>query len=279
MNQEQIPIDCRPLFRPLQARLIALLKSLEAEDWNQQTVAKAWKVKDVASHMLDTQLRVLSMQRDGYFGEQPPEIKGHSDLVGWLNQLNADWVKATRRLSPSVIILLLETIGDLVNDYYESLDPWAEAMFAVGWAGESTSYNWMHLAREYTEYWHHQQQIREATDKPGIMSREYFYPVINTFFQALPHTFREVEAEQGTLVKATVTSEAGGSWFLKKEADGWQLSTSQPTEPNASVVIPIALSWVLFSKSVRPHEIMDQVQLTGDKALAMKVLEMVSVMA
>ena len=276
---KEIPIDTRLLFKPLQVRLIELLKSLNGDEWQKQTVAKKWKVKDVASHILDTQLRVLSMQKDGYFGEQPPEITGYADLVGWLNQLNGDWVNATKRLSPNTLILLLETIGDLVSEYYTSLNPWEEAIFSVVWAGESRSYNWMHLAREYTEYWHHQQQIRDAVGKQGIMSREFFYPVIDTFFQALPHTFKDVKADEGTVIETHITSEAGGTWYLVRESDNWKLSTSPKSEPTSFVSIPIELSWVLFSKSIRPNEIMDKIDIKGDKELANRVLEMVSVMA
>ena len=276
---KEIPIDTRLLFKPLQRKLIDLLKSLSQEEWHKQTVAKKWKVKDVVSHILDTQLRVLSMQRDGYFGEQPPKINSYKDLVNWLNQLNSDWVNAAKRLSPTTLILLLEAIGDLVTDYYASLDPWDAAMFSVAWAGESKSYNWMHVAREYTEYWHHQQQIRDAVGKQGIMSREFFYPVINTFFQALPYTFREVEADQGTVIETQITSDAGGTWYLERESDGWKLNPAPKSKPISFVKIPIELSWVLFSKSIRPNEIMDKIEIRGDKNLATKVLEMVSVMA
>ena len=275
----KIPIDTRSLFKPLQSKLIKLLKSLSAEEWHKQTVAKNWKVKDVASHLLDTQLRVLSMQRDGYYGEPTPAINSYEDLVGWINQLNNDWVNVARRLSPQTLILLLESIGDLVSAYYTSLNPWDEAVFSVAWAGESTSYNWMHVAREYTEYWHHQQQIRDAVDKQGIMSREFFYPVIDTFFQALPHTFKEVQAEEGTLVEAKIESEAGGSWYLLRIDGDWKLDSSPQSTPLASVTIPIELSWILFSKSIRPHEIIDKVKIKGNKDLASRVLEMVSVMA
>ncbi|MCE7057270.1 maleylpyruvate isomerase N-terminal domain-containing protein [Algoriphagus sp. AGSA1] len=276
---KELPIDTRNLFRPLQGKLIELLKSLDADDWNRQTVAKQWKVKDVVSHILDTQLRVLSLQRDGYYGEQPPEINEYEDLVRWLNQLNSEWVKATQRLSPQTLILLLESIGDLVSNHYASLHPWDEALFPVAWAGESTSYNWMHLAREYTEYWHHQQQIRDAVNKQGIMSREFFYPVMSTFFQALPHTFRNTVAEKDTVIEARITSEAGGSWYLIKTADGWTLELEASSSPSAIVTIPIKISWILFSKSVRPHEIIDEVEIKGDEHLAKKVLEMVSVIA
>lgn len=276
---QEIPIDTRHLFKPLEKKCIDLLKSLSDDDWNKQTVAKLWKVKDVVSHMLDTKLRVLSMQRDGYFGEQPPEINGYGDLVKWLNQQNSDWVSATKRLSPQTLVLLLESIGDLVNGYYASLNPWDEALFSVAWAGESTSYNWMHLAREYTEYWHHQQQIRDAVQKQGIMTRKFFHPVIHTFFQALPHTFRDITAEEGTVIEAQVTSEAGGTWHLIRRADFWELASGIKSRPSAVVRIPIEISWVLFSKSVRPHEIMDKIAIEGDEFLAKKVLEMVAVMA
>ena len=279
MKSKPIPIDTRTLFKPLQTKLIGLLKSLSKDDWAAQTVAKQWKVKDVASHILDTQVRVLSMQRDGYFGETPPEINQYEDLVGWLNQLNRDWVNASKRISPQVLVLLLEAVGDLVANYYVSLRPWEEAMFSVAWAGESKSYNWMHLAREYTEYWHHQQQIRDAVGQQGIMSKAYFYPVMDTFFQALPHTFRAVEAEEGTVVATKVTTEAGGTWYLKKSKTAWVLDYNAEPNPAAFVSIPIEISWVLFSKSVRPHEVMDKVLIEGDANLGKKVLEMVSVMA
>nr|WP_299341531.1 maleylpyruvate isomerase N-terminal domain-containing protein [Allomuricauda sp.] len=279
MQGQKIPIDTRPLFKPLDKKLIELLKSLEADDWNKQTVAKDWKVKDVVSHIIDTKLRTLSMQRDKYFGEKAPEINSYGDLVAFINKLNADWIQASKRFSPEVLIFLLESIGDSTADYYNSLDPWDEAIFAVDWAGESKSYNWMHLAREYTEYWHHQQQIRDAVGQQGIMTKTFFHPFMDTFFQALPHTFKDVEAEPGTLVEVHITSDIGGTWYLQKLEGDWQLVEKADNTHDAYVEIPFDVSWILFSKSLRPHEVMGKVKIEGRKELATKVLEMVSVIA
>lgn len=286
MSEQEIPIETRPLFKPLDHLLVDsldhllvdFLKQLELQDWDRQTLASQWKVKDVATHLLDGNLRALSMQRDGYFGEQPPEITDYHDLVDWLNQLNADWVKATKRLSPSVLVMLLELSGDQVSDYYASLDPWEEAAFAVGWAGESRSYNWMHVAREYTEKWHHQQQIRDAMGNDSILNQQYYQPVINTFMLALPHTFREVSAKTGTIIQVTVDSDAGGTWYLKRTKEQWKLQENA-TSFDAAVTIPVDTSWKLFTKSLRPNEILDQVIVEGDQRLAENVLSMVSVMA
>ncbi|HAA10389.1 MAG TPA: hypothetical protein DCE41_01335 [Cytophagales bacterium] len=279
MNHTDIPLDTRHLFHPLDHKLVELLRTLSPEDWQRPTVAKAWKVKDVASHLLDGSLRTLSMQRDRYFGEAMPPIEGYLDLVAWLNQLNADWVEATQRLSPQVLTLLLELTGPMVSDYYVGLNLGQEAIFSVAWAGEDTSYNWMHVAREYTEKWHHQQQIREAVGQPGILNQEFYLPVLQTFFLALPHTFRQVEAPLGTVVSATISAEAGGTWHLTKQEKGWVLTEQPEQEASAKVEIPLDVSWKLFTKSLRPHDVEDQILKTGDTRLAQQVLEMVSVMA
>lgn len=275
----EVPIDTRHLFKPLHNELIHLLKSLNEEDWNKQTVAKKWKVKDVVSHILDGQLRVLSIQRDKYFGEMPPKVNNYESLVNWLNGLNSDWVKATKRLSPDVLIFLLESIGEFISKYFTSLDPFENAIFSVAWAGESRSYNWMHIAREYTEYWHHQQQIRDVVNIPGIMTREFFFPVLNTFFQALPFTFEKVQAKTGSVVEVIIETDAGGKWYIEKQSRKWILRDKVNSKPVVSVTIPIDISWVLFSKSIRASEIIDQISIEGDRKLGLKVLDMVSVMA
>lgn len=277
-DRKNIPLDLVHLLPLLDEQLIKLLHSLSTEEWQRQTVAKKWKVKDVAAHLLDGNIRILSMLRDGYYGES---FSGQSyqDLLDYLNGLNADWVKAMQRVSPAMMVLLHEATGKAYCDYYASIDPFGPSPFAVNWAGENESLNWMHIAREYTEKWLHQQQIREAVNRPGLMTKEFFYPFINTFMMALPYTFREVEAATGTAVAITVSSEIGGSWFVCKEADGWKRYTTCAKEPAAHVEIAPELAWKLFSKSIRPEEVKEQIKLSGDVPLAKVALSMVSVMA
>lgn len=275
----EIPLDVRHLFKTLDEWLIALLEHLSEADWEKQTVAVKWKVKDVVSHLLDGNIRALSLQRDRYAGEKPEGIQHYQELVDWLNSLNADWIKASRRISPGVLTYLHKVTGPLVSEYYASLDPWGQAIFPVDWAGEKTSLNWMHLAREYSEKWHHQQQIRDATKRDGIMTREFFYPAVSTFFMGLPHTFRQVEAPPGTIVQVRIPGDAGGDWYLIKEKEQWTLAEKPDGLLSVSVEIPADLSWKLFTKSIRPKQVMDRVTINGDHRLGEQVLQMVSVMA
>jgi uncharacterized protein (TIGR03083 family) len=124
------PIVTLPLFAELDEKLLELLRSLTPADWARPTLARQWTVKDIAAHLLDGNLRTLSMLRDGYFGEAPDDFS-YSGIVAYLNRLNADWVRAMRRLSPAVLVELLAESGAEYTAYLHTLDMWAPATFAV----------------------------------------------------------------------------------------------------------------------------------------------------
>src|SRR5947209_7975173 len=201
------------LFLPLQQELISLLRGLGESDWSRPTLARQWAVKDIAAHLLDTDLRRLSSLRDGYRLAPPTQDNGnYKDLVAFLNQLNASWVEATKRLSPRVLIDLLEWSGPRVAKLFASLPPDDAAQIPVAWAGEECSANWMDIGREYTEKWHHQAQIREAVGALELNSRRWLGPVLELSMYALPHAFRSVEAARGSALSVRIDGEAGGIW-------------------------------------------------------------------
>src|SRR5690348_962986 len=204
------PIFTAHLFPKVDGMLLELLRSLSPEDWDKQTVSPKWKVKDVAAHLVDTALRGVSFGRDGYL-PPAPKLDSPAALGVYINRLNDEGVTAYRRLSPEVLILLMEMACKQLAEYHAGRDPFAQAPYGVSWAGEEKSANWFDTAREYTERWHHQQQIRLAVDRPGIMTRELYYPVLDCFMRALPFTYRQISAPPGTAVRISVSGECGGS--------------------------------------------------------------------
>lgn len=274
-----IPIEVLHLFPVLDKELNGLLQGLSRDEWHMPTIAGEWNVKDIAAHLLDTSIRELSMLRDRYFSEQPDNISIPADLITYINRLNNEWVLAAKRLSPQVLVALLESVGKEYNHYLATLDPWKDAAWAVAWAGEEISKNWFHIARNYTEKWIHQQQIRDAVGKPGLMTRELFFPFINTFMCALPQTYKYTDAPTGTSVQVAITTDIGGVWHINKTDHGWVLRNQTRLEPNATVTIDPDTAWRLFSKGIKPEEALSKVQITGDQALGRVALGMVSVMA
>jgi uncharacterized protein (TIGR03083 family) len=259
------PILCAHLLRRVDGRLVELMKSLTVPEWDLQTIAPRWKVRDVAAHLLDTALRKLSMVRDSCHTDAV-EVNSQQDVVALVNRLNAEGVAVYRRLSPRVLCDLMEQTCEQSARFHESLDPFAPAVFNVSWAGQTKSPNWFDTARELTERWHHQQQIRLATNRPGLMERELYYPVLDCFLRGLPHPYRSVDSKVGTSVLVEISGECGGRWFLSKLPGGWELVTETPGEFASTVTIPQELAWRLFTKGLDQQSARAVVQIEGDQA-------------
>src|SRR5262245_48071901 len=120
------PILVAHLFPEVSRRLLALLRSLAPDEWHRPTASSRRTVKDIASHLLDGSLRRLSLQRDGY---SPPNEtarpRAGEPLVEFLNRLNDEWEVGTRRLSPAVLVGLIEWADAQLADLFRSLDPQA----------------------------------------------------------------------------------------------------------------------------------------------------------
>src|ERR1700733_3588556 len=97
------PIFTAHLFPALEAKLIELLRGLSPEDWEKQTFAPKWKVKDVAAHLLDTQIRKLAAARHGYNPENSKKLSP-DQLVALINHLNAEGVRQYSQLDTSELI-------------------------------------------------------------------------------------------------------------------------------------------------------------------------------
>lgn len=270
------PIFTAHLFPDLEARLIDLLRSLAPEDWEKQTLAPKWKVKDVAAHLLDTQVRKLAAARHGYKPENSKKLSAEK-LVALIDTLSAEGVRQYRQLSPADLISRMETASRESAEYHQALDPFAPAMFPVSWAGEEESLNWFDTAREFTERWHHQQQIRVAVTKPGILTREFYFPVLDCFLRALPHTYRDMPANPGTLARFNVSGDCGGSWYLFREREEWKLIASPAGEKISETTVPQEIAWRIFTKGIAAEEARSQVQISGDKTVGAHILKMISI--
>lgn len=270
------PIRCAHLLRKVDHQLIDLLRSITGAEWDLQTVAPRWKVRDVAAHLLDTALRKLSLVRDSWFVESA-NPRSPQDVITLVNRLNEEGVIVYRRLSPAVLVDLMSIACDQSADFHESLDSFERATFNVSWAGGETSLNWFDTARELTERWHHQEQIRLATGRPGIMTRELYYPVLDCFVRGLPHSYRHLSAPAGTSVLLEISGDCGGTWALSREADTWSFVSEYPKEVDCRVILPEEIAWRMFTKGIPRDSVRAQVKIEGDDALAAGILQLTAI--
>ena len=248
----------------LQGELVGLLRGFDAKQWAKPTACAGWSVKDVAAHLLDGHMRRLSLCRDGH----SIAFEG-GDLGAWLNGLNAQWVGATRRLSARVLVELHELYGPQVMEFWRGLDPRGKAFFAVGWAGEAESEVWFDCARDFTEHWHHQQQIREATGSASLMNREYYPVVLSILMRSVPVAYAGVD--EAAVVGIAAIGEAGGEWTLERRGDKsrWEIREGRASAgTDCRIEMAERDVWLLFTKKLTPGEAAGRARVTGDRRWA-----------
>jgi uncharacterized protein (TIGR03083 family) len=245
-------IDVVELFPDERNALLELLGGLSADEWARPTVCPGWSVKDIALHLLGDDVGILGRGRDGHTSPNFAEgldISRWDDLLTAINRQNEAWVYATRRMSPQLLLELLRLTGEQTADYFRNLDP-MQLGDPVDWAGPEPAPAWLHVAREYTERWVHQQHIRDALGRPGLTDRRYFFPVLDAFARALPHTVRDTPASVGARVRLTIDGEAGGTWTALRETDRWTLDADESARVAATVRMDQDLAWRVFTKGV-----------------------------
>jgi uncharacterized protein (TIGR03083 family) len=269
-------VDTRQYFRPVGRALVELLEQLPEESWDRSTVAGSWLVRDVVAHVSDTALRRLSLHRD----RSRPRAEGPSgerEIATLVNQLNASFVAVARRFSSRVLTDLYRRASEGLADFFESLPFDGPAFFPVSWAGEAESAGWFDVAREFTEQWHHQAQIREAVGAAPLSDPAWLHAVLETSVRGLPHAFRDTPAPPGTEVRLQVTGASGGIWTLRRDADRWSIWQGGDSPAAATLSLSDRDAWRLLFNALSPDEAERAVHIRGDAGLAAPLLRARSV--
>jgi hypothetical protein len=259
-------------------------------------VAGAWRVRDVAAHLLDGELRTLAAHRDGNLLSTDGSVSSYVAVVALIQRLNATGVEFGRRLSPELLTELLEVTGRWMSAFVATLDPDAPALFAVAWAGETQSTNRFDTAREYTERWHHQMQIRAAVGDRGnpavLLSRRYLVPLLDTSVLVLPHAYRDVAAPEGTALVLRVgddrpeelahddlpRDDSPLAWTLRREEGQWRIYRGEPEQAEAQVTGTADAVWRLLFNALAPDEASEMLIARGPTELVTPLWRARSVM-
>ena len=266
------------MFRPVSGELVTLLRQLTPADWHRPTVAGEWLVRDIVAHLLDTALRRLSFDRDGMTPPPPPApITSDRDLVTFINRQNAQWVATAGRLSPRILTDVYALASRDQADWFERQPLDGPAPFSVSWAGETSSANWFDIGREFTELWHHQQQIRMAVGAASLSEPRYLQAVLDIALRGLPHAYRDVPAAPGQTVVVDVSGPSGGRWTLLSDGARWTLFGGAAESETARVRLDQDLAWKVLFNAAKGPEAATSVHITGDADLASALLRARSV--
>jgi uncharacterized protein (TIGR03083 family) len=247
------PCDAASLFVTERARLSELLATFDRADWDRPSPCPGWSVLGLCRHLVGDDLGFLSRHRDGHHGTPGPEWVGEAEFIAWLDDLQAEWVRAARRLSPRVVVGLLDWAGPQIAQTMRGEDPRALTA-SVSWAGTGPVPAWLDQVRELSEYWTHRQQLLQALGRPSDLRADLAGPVLDGLRWAYPFRLGQVRAQCGDTVTISISGPVAVTWQLVATTTGWEYREEPGPRVVASLGMTTEQAWRLLTSNLPPAE-------------------------
>jgi len=251
--------------------VLALLRSLDTDDWERPTDLPGWTVKSVAAHLahLESELCGVKQQR-----VELPERDHYNETSSRYTELG---LVAREDKSGAEIT---DEIEECARSRYESLlaDPPTDGKGEpprtpgkVGWDWETL------LGNRVVDVWMHEQDLRRATGRPGGMNTPGAAHTIQAFTRAVPFAVgKRVAPPTGTTVVLDVRGVHPVHLVVAVNEQGRaEALVEDPEQPDVAVQLDVE-GFALLAGGRRP---VDEVPVVvqGDAELGRRVLEALAV--
>ncbi len=265
--------DPPTLFSVERNRLLSLLGDLLPGDWARPSPCPGWNVLDLCVHLLGDDFGWLARQRDRHHGTAPPagvdQIEG--GFATWLDDLQDQWVRAARRLSPRLVMHLLDWSGPQVFDTLASQDP-TRLDGSVWWASPGPVPVWLDQLREVSERWIHRQQLLQALGRPSDLRVDLAGPVLDALRWAYPNRLGLIERPDGDSVTIRVRGPVERTWHLVAEGGQWPFRPRPGDRTLAVLDVITEQAWRLLTNNLAAEGRRD-LHVSGDESIIEALLQ------
>jgi len=265
--------DAAALFGLERGRLPQLLGDLTPDDWDRPTPCPGWSVLDLCGHLLGDDLGWLARHRDHHHGTVPPPDldQAGNGFARWLDDLQNEWVRAARRLSPRLVTQLLAWSGPQVTDTMGGQDP-ARFDGSVSWASPDPVPVWLDQLREVSEQWIHRQQLLQALGRSSDLRVDLAGPVIDALRWAFPHGLGPIARPDGDGVTIRVGGPVERAWHLVVRSGRWRFGPDPAGRVVAFVDLTTEQAWRLLTNNLGGAARVD-LRTSGDGTILEALLE------
>jgi uncharacterized protein (TIGR03083 family) len=211
-----------------------LCAGLGPDDWDKPTACPGWSVQDQLAHLIGPEALFLGRPQAGAVDVPPPYVRND------IGKLNEGAVAMRRGWGPEDVLAEFNEVTALRLAQLEAMSD--EDLDEDSWtpAGPGTYRDL--LAIRVLDCWVHEQDIREAVDRPGHDSGPVPAHVLGRFFLAMPMIVgKKAGAPDGAVVRFEITGPTTGQ--LDVAMDGKRAKPLEPTvaindaapEPTATV--------------------------------------------
>lgn len=268
----------RPMSAPaVTADVIASLTAfrdavgaLGEDDWGLPTDCPGWDVQDVVAHVVTFEAFL-----DGE--STPPAGSDRSHVRNDIGRLNEAWIDSRRGRPGQDLLAELDLLVDRRADEMAQLAD--DDLGVVGWSPVGEVPRSRFLQVRVLDVWFHEQDIREATGRPGPTRPEVVDRVLSELTHGLAFVVgRRSDAPDGSVVRFSVRSDHVRDPTVIDVAviDGrGRWSDEAPADPAATIGADLAAFTRLVGGRRPPSELLEhgRVTLEGDRELGRRVVE------
>jgi uncharacterized protein (TIGR03083 family) len=250
---------------------VALLRSLDADDWAKPTDLPGWNVRYIAAHLAHLESELAGNPQKHVDVPEAPHIKGPMNVYTESGPLaRADWT------TEAIIDEIESSAGkrEIALDAMMPLDPTApgDGIAAVaGWDWETL------LSNRVIDQWMHQQDIRRAVDRPGGLAGPGGAHALAVFSRSIPYVVgKRIGPPPGTTVVLDITGEHPTTLAAAVGDDGraaWL--DAAPADPTVRIGMDFETFIVLSGGRRTPEQVTATV--SGDTSLGHAVLDNLAV--
>ena len=251
------------------ASLGDLLEQLGDDEWRLPSPLPGWSVQDNVSHIIGTEAMLA--------GEPGPDIEidrsSFDHVRNDIGAFNEQWVQALRSSPPHDVLSRFRdfTAARLAALQEMSEEEWNAESFTP--AGKDTYGRFMQI--RVFDCWLHEQDIRDATGRPGHETGLAVDVVLDEMATALGFVVgKKAGAAAGERVTFALTD--GGSVVRQlnvEVGDRAAVVAELSGAPTLVLTMPVGVMTRRCAGRVGPDDLLDQVIIDGNLELASKILE------
>jgi len=248
--------------------IAGLLAELDDADWHRPSPLPGWSVQDNVAHIVGTEA-MLS-------GEAAPDVEvdrsAKQHVRNDIGAFNEAWVESMRAMPPEQVLTRFRevTAERLAALEAMSLEEWNAESFTP--AGKDTFGRFMQI--RVFDCWLHEQDIRDAVGLPGHLTGLAVDVTLDEMATALGFVVgKKAGAAAGQSVSFVLT-DAGSVVRTMHVLVGERAAVVPELDGPATVTLtmPVGVMTRRCAGRVGPDDLLDQVVIDGDLALATRVL-------
>ena len=188
-------------FEDVWGDIVSLCDDLTDEEWARPTDCPGWSVQDHVAHMIGTERMLLGEQPDAPPVEDAPHVRND------IGKANEQWIASYRALSGNKV---LDEFRAVTQRRLDALRAMSSADWdREGFTPEGPGPYRLFMAIRVFDCWYHDQDIREALDRPGYLEG----PVADLAIRRIPPKGLPyvVAKKAGAPPESTVVFEVAGA--------------------------------------------------------------------